>query len=67
MSSELENRAETILIYAIPYSVGENNTIVALRGLRTIVPSPVGLPKTTQVPEMAFFPSQCSNVSYSAA
>jgi hypothetical protein len=28
MSSELENRAETILIYAIAYSVGENDTIV---------------------------------------
>ena len=28
MSSELENRAETILIYAIPYSVGENDAII---------------------------------------
>lgn len=28
MSSELENRAETVLIYAIPFSVGEHYTIV---------------------------------------
>jgi hypothetical protein len=28
MSSELDNRAETISIYVIPYSVGEINTIV---------------------------------------
>ena len=32
MSSELENRSETILIYAIPYSVGDNDTIVERGG-----------------------------------
>jgi hypothetical protein len=35
----------TSLIYAMPYSANEN-------GLRTIVPSPVGPPMASQVPEM---------------